>query len=234
MQLKKLNYITLVMLFYVLGCAKSSDPSGGARATDPSQVPNVVIQKVSDTAKLPELGDFKTLEFLMFYDLPEDTCVYRITEKTTVSQISDSTIEHTYDRTFVTNLKNPAACPAQPTDFVAHEVKSWGIGRYKQMKLEAIKQNLDPSEYQKNEWVQTVRIVSSQELNHNGLRTQLVEMEVVSKKGVKYALKQYVSLDSLFLARFEYLLERTDNIGSATNYQVMISYSVKKLNPQRL
>lgn len=56
----------------------------------------------------------------------------------------------------------------------------------------------------------------------------MVEMEVVSKKAVKYSFKQYVSLDSLFLARFEFLRERLDN-GFAANYQVLTSYSVKKL-----
>lgn len=216
------NYFNLLILVFsfALGCAKSSDSPGGAPAPNPSLVPKDVSQKVLKGAKMPLLNETKTLEFLDFYLLPNDTCVYVVTEKVTVSQLSSTAIEQTYDRHSDANRKNLADCPTQPTEFVAHEVKSWGLARYSQMKIENIERNLDPIEYQKNEWVQSANIVSSQEVEHKGLHTQVVEMEVLSKKGIKYAFKQYVSLDSLFLGWYEFSRTRTDN-GAVGNYQIM-------------
>ncbi len=188
MEINKLKFAILGTFFLIVGCAKSSD--SGIKPAAPSVVPNEVAQKVSDSAKLPDLGDFRTLEFLDFFNSNSATCIYRTIEKTTVSQMSTTTIELSYDRSFTVDPKNIAGCPAQHPSFLAHEVKSWGLGAYSQMKIEAIKRDLDPAEYVKNEWVQFANIISSQELNHNGLRSQLVDMEVVSKKGVKYSYKQ--------------------------------------------
>jgi hypothetical protein len=216
----KFVYFISVMLCFALGCSKSSDSTGAAPTPSPSPVPKDVAQKVLKAAKMPLLNESKTLEFLDFYDLPDETCFYTITEKVTVSQLSTTAIEHTYDRLSDADRENSAECPKQPTKFVAHEVSSWGLGRYSQMKIEMIEEYIDPIEYQKIEWVQSASIVSSEEIEHKGLRTQVVEIAVLSKKGTKYTSKHYISLDSLFLARFEFSRTRTDN-GNVVNYQIM-------------
>lgn len=227
MAISNFNFVILMGFFLFLGCSKSTSPSSGP-ASNPILVADEVSKKVSDNAIMPDLNDTRTFEFLEFHDMSNETCIYTTSQKTTVSNISEGKIELTYDRSFVYDSENIQGCPAQHPDFVAHESLSWNIEDYKQMKIESIKQNLDPAEYLKNDWVQSARIISSREIDYNGLHTQMVEMEVITKKGINYSYKQYVSLDSLFLGVFEYLRQRADN-GFVANYQVMKGYSVKKL-----
>lgn len=223
------NYLLALLTFSFFGCVKS-DNSSDKTTPPPKPINEEVVEKISNEAKLPDLGDFKIFEFSDYYALSNDiTCEYRITEKITVSQLSDTSIEQTYDRKNEALQENPKDCPSKHPDFLEHETMSWGLGQYAQMKTEYIKKILDPVKFQENrEWVQSARILTSQELNYKNLRTQLVEMEIISKKGFKYLRKQYISLDSLFLARFELLFTRIDK-NSTVDYQVMPSYSVKKI-----
>jgi hypothetical protein len=227
MQFNICKIFSIMMVCFTFACNQSTNSSGG-NPKNPSQISIDVAQKVTNRAKLPEVSDTMTLEYWDFYDSTNDTCKYLTTEKRTISNISETNIEVTYDRTFVADSSNSSECPTQHPEFVAHETFAEKTVDYTKRKIEFIKKELDPIEYQKSSWIQSAKIVSNEEVNFKGLRVQLVELEIDSKTGNKYTLKQYVALDSLFLARIEFLQTHVKS-GEIVAFQALKDFQVKKL-----
>jgi hypothetical protein len=186
-----------------------------------------LLRKISVSGKLPSEGeDHKTLVFSDYYEMPNAVCDYTVTEKIVVTHKTETTIEQTLDRDFLKDSENSSDCPEKNPNYSEHNVSTMDVSQFIQLKMETIKKYLDPANNPNNSWLQSLKITSSNEINYRGLRTQVVEMEGISKKGTKYIYTQYVALDSIFLGRFEYNLRRVEN-RTTTDYQILSDFSLK-------
>lgn len=223
----KLLKITLpILVLATLACSKDSSLINGG-GLNPTNVQKDIAQKFS-AAKLPDQSDFKISEYSEVYNLPNQACIYKTTEKATITQLTFTTIEITYDRSTVADTYNAYGCPVQTPQFLAHEAKSLNLRQYIESQATSINQNLDTTAIQKSFGAQVVVINSSVEENFRGLRVQAVEMTILMRNGTRYSFKQYFSLDSAFLGRIEYNNTQTPG-GAIAGYLSLTGFSIKKL-----
>lgn len=193
-----------------------------------------VASKLKLTASLPELGDYKIVEFVDSADSLDsansksthsEKCRYRIHEMTTISHLSALYIKERIERTAEGLPRNLGACPSRPLNFIEQEQKTWLRQKYSQTKIQTLQAALEPEYFAKISSREPAKILDSTEVQKDRLRLQLVEIQINPSSGQSYTIKQWISLDSIFLERFE-----VDS--PLANYRVT-EYFVKRLTPNQ-
>ncbi len=212
-----------------LGCSGSSNSGAPTSPLNANNVAKDVIQKISISGKMPAVNDYKELVYLYSKQIQGTTiCRYLVDEKTTVTSLSSANIDFAFDNSVSPAPTNPQNCPLEGLVKVTpHSSKHWELQTYLQNKSDTLKKDIDTERFLKFDWVSAATIVQSQETEENGLRSQLVDIQITTKTGSKCNYRQFVSLDSVFLGRFE----ETIDCGSTNHidYLQLKEFSIKGL-----
>lgn len=242
--------MTLVGLV-VIGCGPKDFHGEPPPDWSPPREPSIsekVASKLKLTASLPDLGDYKVVEFVGSADSLDaadsksthsEKCRYRIQERTTINHLSALYIKERIERTARGLPRNLGACPSRPLNFIELEQKTWLRQNYSRTKIQTLQSALEPEYFAKISLRAPAQIIESTEVQKDGLRLQLIEIQINPSSGESYSIKQWISLDSIFLERFEVEnmkneaiqneVEQNEEPVPLINYRVT-EYFVKRLS----
>jgi hypothetical protein len=229
--------VAAIAIAGLAACGKSSGGagSGGSGGVDDNPPPNPiaakVLNKVTEAATLPSLGDKKSSQYVMPLQIaPNQYCSYNIAETAEVAAIDLHTINVFYQRASTPQKTNADVCPAVHPDLVPTQTYRASLQSYFESKMKTIRAAIDPVDYQRrNKWVSSAEIVDNKEMTYHNARVQLVKMKVIDKHGAIYNRESYISLDSQFLGVIDFFTRRESD-AQLESYSVLANFSVH--NPQ--
>ncbi len=226
---KLLLIMSGIIFAALLSCSNSSNNATGPSLTSDS-VSKEIMTKVSASTSSLKVNDFKMMAYRQSSMTADNktTCNYWMNEKTTVTSVSETTIDFDFDRSTGPFSDNSTVCPDQPPQFTPHSSKHWDMKDYVQNKMKALQNDIDSNRYQKMPWVASASITKSQEVKELGLRAQLIELNVLGKDGVTCTYSHYFSLESMFLGRIEET--RICGAKGPTSYQKLVDFSIANVS----
>ena len=224
---KILSSLLALLILPTMSCSKSTNETSAQGLTSDG-VTKELSEKLLSHPSLPQLGDTKKLVYYESVTSAQQLlCRYWMTEQTTVTGLTELTIDLDSSRSIETFSSNASSCPSQPPNFTSHGASHKMTKDYVNDKMKNLREQIGLERFFKFQWVSSAELLSSKEVQEQGLRAQLVEINVTAKSGLTCRYRQYFSLDSVFLGRFRE--DSTCGPNSLTNFQRLIDFTIASL-----
>ena len=154
-----------------------------------------------NAARLPAIGDSKTVSYSIFFRPNRSTyCDYQVEEQQQISTVNETIIRANVKRKSTAYPHNSNECPAQHPDFRATGTLSAPTNKYRESIRTTYGNYLEPEQIFKNKYVSKVTLIKREHLIFKNVNTLHVTYELVHEYSNKiYYYDVYASMDSLFL-----------------------------------